>query len=67
MDHPGLAEQLVSVKALFDDVRRKALMRLEYEGLHKFVKTFSLSSDFFNYKQSSCFSFIFFFIILSVF
>ncbi|XP_046604041.1 E3 ubiquitin-protein ligase MYCBP2 isoform X2 [Neodiprion virginianus] len=35
IDHPALAEELVSVKALFEDVRRKALMRLEYEGLHK--------------------------------
>lgn len=35
MDHPTLAEQLASVKELYEDVRRKALMRLEYEGLHK--------------------------------
>ncbi|EFN81009.1 Probable E3 ubiquitin-protein ligase MYCBP2 [Harpegnathos saltator] len=35
MDHPTLSEQLASVKDLYDDVRRKALMRLEYEGLHK--------------------------------
>ncbi|XP_032681447.1 E3 ubiquitin-protein ligase MYCBP2 isoform X16 [Odontomachus brunneus] len=35
MEHPTLSEQLVSVKELYEDVRRKALMRLEYEGLHK--------------------------------
>lgn len=35
MEHPNLSEQLTSVKALYEDVRRKALMRLEYEGLHK--------------------------------
>lgn len=35
MDHPTLSEQLASVKELYEDVRRKALMRLEYEGLHK--------------------------------
>ncbi|XP_014476555.1 PREDICTED: E3 ubiquitin-protein ligase MYCBP2 isoform X7 [Dinoponera quadriceps] len=35
MEHPTLSEQLASVKELYDDVRRKALMRLEYEGLHK--------------------------------
>ncbi|KMQ98404.1 putative e3 ubiquitin-protein ligase mycbp2-like protein [Lasius niger] len=35
IDHPTLSEQLASVKELYEDVRRKALMRLEYEGLHK--------------------------------
>lgn len=35
IEHPNLMEQLASVKALYEDVRRKALMRLEYEGLHK--------------------------------
>ncbi|KAJ8666980.1 hypothetical protein QAD02_008642 [Eretmocerus hayati] len=35
MDNSNLTEQLSSVKALYDDVKRKALMRLEYEGLHK--------------------------------
>lgn len=35
MDHPTLTEQLASIKELYEDVRRKALMRLEYEGLHK--------------------------------
>ncbi|XP_031781072.1 E3 ubiquitin-protein ligase MYCBP2 isoform X6 [Nasonia vitripennis] len=35
MENHNLAEQLASVKALYEDVKRKALMRLEYEGLHK--------------------------------
>ncbi|XP_066580931.1 E3 ubiquitin-protein ligase MYCBP2 [Prorops nasuta] len=35
MEHPSLIDQLASVKQLFEDVKRKALMRLEYEGLHK--------------------------------
>ena len=35
MENPNLVEQLSSVKALYEDVKRKALMRLEYEGLHK--------------------------------
>ncbi|XP_011315230.1 E3 ubiquitin-protein ligase MYCBP2 isoform X2 [Fopius arisanus] len=35
MEHPTLTEHLTSIKELYTDVRRKALMRLEYEGLHK--------------------------------
>ncbi|XP_063236464.1 E3 ubiquitin-protein ligase MYCBP2 isoform X2 [Bacillus rossius redtenbacheri] len=35
MEHWVLAELLRPVKDLREDVRRKALMRLEYEGLHK--------------------------------
>ena len=35
MDHPTLKEQLTPIRTLYEDVRRKALMRLEYEGLHK--------------------------------
>ncbi|XP_076623337.1 MYC binding protein highwire isoform X2 [Colletes latitarsis] len=35
MEHPTLMEQLANIKELYEDVRRKALMRLEYEGLHK--------------------------------
>ncbi|KAL7297667.1 hypothetical protein TKK_0009333 [Trichogramma kaykai] len=34
MENDNLNEQLVSVKSLYEDVKRKALMRLEYEGLH---------------------------------
>ncbi|XP_043522651.1 E3 ubiquitin-protein ligase highwire-like [Frieseomelitta varia] len=40
MEHPTLADQLTSIKELYEDVRRKALMRLEYEGLHKAEATF---------------------------
>lgn len=30
-----IKDLLDPIKELYDDVRRKALMRLEYEGLHK--------------------------------
>ncbi|XP_069950165.1 E3 ubiquitin-protein ligase MYCBP2 isoform X3 [Cherax quadricarinatus] len=33
--HGVLAELLGPISALYEDVRRKALMRLEYEGLHR--------------------------------
>lgn len=35
IDHPSLAALLAPITALREDVRRKALMRLEYEGLHR--------------------------------
>lgn len=35
MSHGVLGELLSPVLALYEDVRRKALMRLEYEGLHR--------------------------------
>uniref|UniRef100_UPI00358FE14E E3 ubiquitin-protein ligase MYCBP2-like isoform X1 n=1 Tax=Myxine glutinosa TaxID=7769 RepID=UPI00358FE14E len=35
MSHSTLRELLAPIGALYDDVRRKALMRLEYEGLHQ--------------------------------
>ncbi|GLH12994.1 E3 ubiquitin-protein ligase highwire [Gryllus bimaculatus] len=35
MEHCALAELLAPVRELLADVRRKALMRLEYEGLHR--------------------------------
>lgn len=35
MEHPVLAELLAPIQSLYEDVRRKALMRLEYEGLDK--------------------------------
>lgn len=34
IDHEMLEELLTPVRELYNDVRRKALMRLEYEGLH---------------------------------
>ena len=35
INHGVLKVYLDPIRALFDDVKRKALMRLEYEGLHK--------------------------------
>lgn len=35
MSHEVLGELLSPILALYEDVRRKALMRLEYEGLHR--------------------------------
>ncbi|XP_015429888.1 PREDICTED: E3 ubiquitin-protein ligase MYCBP2-like [Dufourea novaeangliae] len=35
MEHATLADQLTNINELYEDVRRKALMRLEYEGLCK--------------------------------
>jgi len=35
MKHPALKSQLEPINELFEDVRKKALMRLEYEGLSK--------------------------------
>ncbi|XP_034938609.1 E3 ubiquitin-protein ligase MYCBP2-like isoform X2 [Chelonus insularis] len=35
MEHSTLEEHLMSIQDLYADVKRKALMRLEYEGLHK--------------------------------
>lgn len=34
MDHPILTDLLIPIIELYNDVKRKALMRLEYEGLH---------------------------------
>lgn len=35
INHTVLKELLDPIKELYEDVKRKALMRLEYEGLHK--------------------------------
>lgn len=35
IEHPALDELLAPIRVLYDDVKRKALMRLEYEGLHR--------------------------------
>ena len=35
IDHPVLKDILEPIRTLYEDVRRKALMRLEYEGLHQ--------------------------------
>lgn len=34
IEHPTLTELLAPIHDLYNDVKRKALMRLEYEGLH---------------------------------
>lgn len=34
IEHPTLQEFLEPIEELYKDVKRKALMRLEYEGLH---------------------------------
>lgn len=35
IDHPVLKDVLSPIRALYEEVKRKATMRLEYEGLHK--------------------------------
>lgn len=35
IDHPVLEEDLKPIRSLFEDVKKKARMRLEYEGLHR--------------------------------
>lgn len=35
MDHPTLTQLLTPIRELHEDVQRKALMRLEYEGLNR--------------------------------
>ncbi|XP_064413761.1 E3 ubiquitin-protein ligase MYCBP2 isoform X3 [Latimeria chalumnae] len=35
VNHPRLKDLLDPIRQLYEDVRKKALMRLEYEGLHK--------------------------------
>ena len=35
MEHPILNVLLAPIRVLYDDVKRKSTMRLEYEGLHK--------------------------------
>lgn len=35
INHTVLRDLLDPIKELYEDVKRKALMRLEYEGLHK--------------------------------
>lgn len=35
IQHDHLTELLAPIRDLYEDVRKKALMRLEYEGLHQ--------------------------------
>nr|CAD7199865.1 unnamed protein product [Timema douglasi] len=48
INHPVLVELLAPVKDLYEDMRRKALMRLEYEGLHKAEAITSPGARFYN-------------------
>lgn len=48
IEHPVLSELLKPIKELYEDVRRKALMRLEYEGLHRAVAITSPGAKFYN-------------------
>lgn len=47
MDHPVLQDLLKPVRSLFEDVKRKGLMRLEYEGLDRSEAITSPSGRFF--------------------
>lgn len=47
MQHKFLDDLLAPIRELFDDVKRKALMRLEYEGLHQTEAIISPGNRFF--------------------
>ncbi|RWS24251.1 putative E3 ubiquitin-protein ligase MYCBP2-like protein, partial [Leptotrombidium deliense] len=48
MEHKVLDDMLTPIKNLYDDVRRKALMRLEYEGLDRSEAVTTPGARFFN-------------------
>ncbi|CAH1132864.1 unnamed protein product [Ceutorhynchus assimilis] len=48
ISHPTLQELLQPIQELFKDVRRKALMRLEYEGLHTVEAVSTPGARFYN-------------------
>lgn len=48
MDHSVLKDLLEPAQSLFEDVKRKALMRLEYEGLHKAEAITTPGARFYN-------------------
>lgn len=48
MEHPDLEELLEPIKKLLKDVQRKALMRLEYEGLHTVEAVVTPGARFYN-------------------
>jgi E3 ubiquitin-protein ligase MYCBP2 len=48
MDHPSLSEILIPIKLLYNDVRRKAFMRLQYEGLDRSEAITSVTGRFHN-------------------
>jgi E3 ubiquitin-protein ligase MYCBP2 len=48
MEHEVLADLLKPIRQLYEEVKRKALMRLEYEGLHKTEAITSPGARFYN-------------------
>lgn len=48
INHSVIKDLLDPIKELYDDVRRKALMRLEYEGLHKSEAITTAGARFYN-------------------
>ena len=48
MIHPTLDELLTPIRELYKDVKRKALMRLEYEGLHTVEAIMTPGARFYN-------------------
>ena len=48
IDHYSLSELLSPIEQLYQDVHRKALMRLEYEGLHRCEAITTPGARFFN-------------------
>ncbi|XP_042586722.1 E3 ubiquitin-protein ligase MYCBP2 isoform X16 [Cyprinus carpio] len=48
INHSVLKDLLDPIKELYEDVRRKALMRLEYEGLHKSEAITTSGARFYN-------------------
>ncbi|XP_035682944.1 E3 ubiquitin-protein ligase MYCBP2-like isoform X1 [Branchiostoma floridae] len=48
IDHPTLKDLLAPIRALYDDVKRKALMRLEYEGLSQCEAITTPGARFYN-------------------
>lgn len=52
MEHPVLEEYLAPIKDIYNDVRRKALMRLEYEGLNTVEAIVTPGSRFYNDPDS---------------
>lgn len=48
MDHPELKALLDPIQQLYEDVKRKAVMRLQFEGLEKSDQVKDPSSPYYN-------------------
>lgn len=48
IEHPSLLTLLENIQILYEDVKRKSLMRLEYEGLHKCKAITTSGGRFYN-------------------